>query len=213
MLEFLSFFIDFVLHLDVYLQEIIQAYDMWTYAILFLIIFGETGLVVLPFLPGDSLLFAAGTFAALGSLHLFWLFILLFAAAVLGDFVNYSIGYHVGPKVFKKDDSIFFHKKYLLRTEEFYEKHGSKTIVLARFIPVIRTFAPFVAGIGKMKRSTFVFYNILGGFLWCFLFLVGGYFFGTLPWVKDNFSLVVLGIIFISLLPLIKAGIHHLLRK
>ncbi|MBS3127616.1 DedA family protein [Candidatus Woesearchaeota archaeon] len=208
MVTFTSFFltfIDILLHLDTHLQWVIQTYDVWTYALLFLVIFCETGLIIAPFLPGDSLLFAAGTFAALGSLDLALLFFVLFTAAVLGDFVNYSTGRYMGPRIFKKEDSFFFHKDYLLHTEQFYESHGPKTIILARFMPVIRTFAPFVAGIGKMKRTLFVFYNVLGALLWCVVFILGGYYFGLLPFVQEHFTLVLLLIIFLSFLPLFKA--------
>jgi membrane-associated protein len=180
---------------------IIQNYGVWTYLLLFLIIFCETGLVVTPLLPGDSLLFAAGTFAALGSLKVEWLYILLSVAAIAGDTVNYWIGHYVGPKVFSKEDVRFLNKKYLDRTHEFYEKHGGKTIILARFIPIIRTFAPFVAGVGRMTYGHFISYNVFGGLAWIAIFLFGGYFFGNIPVVKRNFTLVILAIIFISVLP------------
>ncbi len=200
-MEFLTTVIDVFLHLDRYLSTIIGAYGGWTYAILFLVIFCETGLVVTPFLPGDSLLFAAGTFAALGVLDPHVLFLLLTAAAILGDTVNYWIGHWVGPRAF--GGSIrWLRQDYLRRTELFYERHGGKTIVLARFVPIIRTFAPFVAGVGTMAYPRFVAFNVGGAVVWVGLFIYGGYFFGNLPVVRANFSLVVLAIILLSVLPL-----------
>ena len=201
-MDFLLTLLDFFLHLDVHLGEIILNYGVWTYAILFLIIFMETGLVVTPFLPGDSLLFAAGTFAALGALDPILLFFLLFAAAVLGDTVNYWIGSVVGMRAFEKERR-FLNREHLEKTQRFYEKHGGKTIVLARFIPIVRTFAPFVAGVGTMKYRNFVFYNIFGGFLWTSLFVFGGYFVGNIPVVKENFEIVIIVIILISVLPMV----------
>jgi membrane-associated protein len=188
------------LHLDAHLQAVITAYGVWTYVILFAVIFLETGIIVTPFLPGDSLLFAAGAFAASGSLEVGWLFGLLFVAAVLGDTVNYRIGYAVGPRAFQ-GRSRFFKKEHLDRTHRFYERHGGKTIFLARFMPIIRTFAPFVAGIGRMSYSRFVFYNVFGGLTWTAVFIFGGYHFGNLPIVEENFTLVVLAIIVLSVLP------------
>lgn len=169
--------------------------------IIFIIILCETGLVIAPILPGDSLLFAAGTFAALKSLNIWWLFILLTAAAILGDTINYWIGHFIGPKVFSQENVRFLNKKYLERTHRFYEKHGGKTIIIARFLPIIRTFAPFVAGIGKMNYRRFISYNIIGGISWIAVFIFGGYFFGNIPFVKNNFSLVILAIIIISIIP------------
>lgn len=195
-------FINFILHIDQYLSIIIQTYNIWTYAILSLILFLETGLVATPFLPGDSLLFAAGSFAALGALDIIILLTMLSISAIIGDSVNYSIGRHIGPKVFKSESSIFLNKKYLLRTQEFYDKHGKKTIFLARFVPIIRTFAPFIAGIGKMEYTTFLKFNIVGGIAWVSLFLLGGYFFGNLSIVQENFSIVILAIIIISFIPI-----------
>ena len=200
-MELVTTFIDLFMHLDKHLGGIIQQYGVWTYLLLFLVIFCETGLVVTPLLPGDSLLFAAGTFAALGSLKVEWLYILLSVAAIGGDTVNYWIGHYVGPKVFAKEDVRFLNKEYLDRTHRFYEKHGGKTIVLARFIPIIRTFAPFVAGIGRMTYGHFITYNVFGGLAWIAIFLFGGYYFGNIPVVRNNFTLVILAIIFISVLP------------
>ena len=199
-MEIILKFVDLFLHLDEYLGEIIRNYGLWTYLILFIIIFMETGLVVTPFLPGDSLLFAAGAFAGLGDLNPIILFILLSLAAVIGDTVNYWIGHFIGPKAFSGDIR-FLKKEYLDRTHAFYDRHGGKTIVLARFIPIIRTFAPFVAGIGAMTYAHFIAYNILGGVLWVALFTFLGYFFGNLQVVQENFSLVILAIILISILP------------
>ncbi len=192
--------IDFFLHLDQHLAEIIARYGVWTNLILFLIVFAETGLVVTPFLPGDSLLFAAGTFAALGSLDPGLLILLLSAAAILGDTVNYWIGAFVGPRAFTGEIR-WLKKEYLDRTHAFYEKHGGKTIILARFLPIVRTFAPFVAGVGAMNYSRFLLYNVVGGVVWVTLFVLAGYFFGNLPAVRQNFTYVILAIIVLSVLP------------
>ncbi len=199
-MEVIQHLIDLFLHLDKHLNEIINEYGTWTYLILFLIIFCETAFVVTPFLPGDSLLFAAGTFAALGALDPLWLCVLLIIAAVAGDAVNYSIGNFIGPRAFTSD-SRFLKKEHLQRTHEFYEKYGGKTIILARFIPIVRTFAPFVAGIGQMTYRRFATFNVVGGALWVISFTLAGLFFGNLPAVKNNFSLVIVAIIIISTLP------------
>jgi membrane-associated protein len=191
-------FLDLFLHLDEHLYRVIQDYGAWTYALLFLIIFCETGLVVTPILPGDSLLFAAGTFAASGALDWATLLVLLIVAAVLGDAVNYSIGKYLGPKAFSYR---FLKKEYLARTEQFYERYGAKTIVLARFVPIVRTFAPFLAGVGCMNYWRFARYNVVGAVLWVGLCTLAGYLFGNIPVVKENFSLVILGIVFVSVLP------------
>ncbi len=202
-MELIVYIADFFIHLDRHLGVIIQSFGSWTYFIFFLVIFCETGLVVTPFLPGDSLLFGLGTFAALGFLQIEWLLILLSIAAVAGNTVNYAIGNFIGPKVFHKENVRFLNKEYLNRAHEFYEKHGGKTIVIARFIPIIRTFAPFVAGIGKMTYVRFTLYNVLGSVAWITIFIVGGYYFGNLPVVKRNFTIVIFAIIIISVLPII----------
>jgi membrane-associated protein len=208
----MSHLIDIFLHLDMYLDTVIQQYGVWMYLILFVVVFLETGVVVTPFLPGDSLLFAAGALCARGDLVVAWLFLLLWIAAVLGDTVNYSIGHIVGPRAFHGQNR-FFKREHLDRTHEFYERYGGKTIVLARFIPIIRTFAPFVAGIGRMSYGRFVTYNILGGLLWTGLFVFGGYYFGNQPLVKRNFTLVILAIIVLSLLPLVVEFVQNYRRK
>ncbi len=208
-MEFIKYLIDLFLHLDTHLHTLILQYGTVTYVILFMVIFGETGLVVTPFLPGDSLLFAAGTFAAKGSFNLHILIILLAVAAVLGDTVNYWIGHFIGPKIFEKENVRFLKKEYLERTHKFYEKYGGKTIIIARFIPIVRTFAPFVAGIGSMNYSKFIIYNVIGGVIWVLLFTLGGYYFGNITFVKQNFSIAILTIIFISILPGIIEFIRH----
>ncbi|MDD8027227.1 MAG: DedA family protein [Acidobacteriota bacterium] len=208
-MEFLSGLIDFVLHLDTHLSAIIQSAGIWTYLILFVVIFIETGVVVMPFLPGDSLIFAAGTFAARGDFKLLPLFGLLAAAAILGDTANYWIGKIIGPKVFRQENSCIFKKAYLDRTRNFYEKYGAETIIIARFVPIVRTFAPFVAGIGRMSYGRFLSYNIVGGVGWVALFTFGGYFFGNISFIKNNFSLVIIAIIFISLLPALLEILKH----
>jgi membrane-associated protein len=197
----LEFILDIVLHMDQHLGAVIQSFGAWTYAILFIIIFCETGLVITPFLPGDSLLFATGAFAALGMLELGWLMLTLAVAAILGDTVNYWIGHQIGPRAFGKEGSRYLNRKHLDRTHEFYEKYGGKTIILARFVPIIRTFAPFVAGIGSMTYARFVAYNIIGGMAWVAILALAGYFFGNIPVIRRNFTLVILAIIVISVLP------------
>lgn len=204
--------LDILIHLDKYLTQIIQEYGMWSYLILFLVIFCETGLVVTPFLPGDSLIFVLGALSASGEINLFAITSILMTAAILGNIVNYEVGRFIGPKVFE-GNSRFLKKEYLIRTHKFYEKYGGKTIVLARFIPIIRTFAPFVAGIGQMRYAPFLFYNISGCVSWVLLFLLGGYSFGNIPVVANNFTLVVFAIIFISLLPGIITFLRHKRQK
>ena len=199
-MEFLSTLIDLFLHLDKHLGEIIQQYGAWTYLILALVIFCETGLVVTPFLPGDSLLFATGAFAGLGYLDIKVLLVVLTAMAILGDAVNYSIGKKLGRGAFERYPRLF-KKEYLEETQRFYEKYGPKTIVIARFVPIVRTFAPFLAGVGSMSYSRFALYNVSGALLWVLSITLAGYFFGELPIVKNNFSLVVLGIIVLSIMP------------
>ncbi|HXE58279.1 MAG TPA: DedA family protein [Gemmatimonadales bacterium] len=201
-METIKQIVDFFLHLDAHLGEIIRQYGVWTNLILFLIVFCETGLVVTPFLPGDSLLFAAGAFAALGSLDVRVLVILLSVAAILGDTVNYWAGKYVGPRAFTGQVR-FLKREYLDRTHAFYERHGGKTIILARFVPIVRTVAPFVAGIGAMNYPRFLLYNVVGGVVWVVIFVVGGYLFGNLPVVRANFTLVILVIIALSVMPLV----------
>ena len=200
-MDMLLNFIDIFIHLDQHLSLLIQSFGGWAYLIVFLVIFCETGLVVTPILPGDSLLFGLGAIAAMGALKVEWLFVMLSIAAIAGDTVNYMIGHYVGPRVFARESGRFFKKEYLERTHRFYEKYGGKTIVIARFVPIIRTFAPFVAGIGSMTYSRFIAYNIVGGISWIALFIFGGYCFGNLSIVKRNFTLVIFAIIFISILP------------
>jgi len=208
-MEFIGKLIDIFLHLDQHLNEVIGQYGTWTYLILFLIIFCETGLVVTPILPGDSLLFAAGTFAALGSLNVFWVFVLLTIAAIAGDTLNYWVGHWIGPKIFHRENVRFLNKKHLERTHGFYEKYGGKTIIIARFIPIVRTFAPFVAGIGRMSYWKFIAYNVIGGVAWVGICVFAGYFFGNLEIVKKNFSLVIIAILVISVLPMVVEYIRH----
>ncbi|MBX7136600.1 MAG: DedA family protein [Oligoflexia bacterium] len=200
-MDHLYAFLDFFLHLDKHLDALVLSYGPLTYCVLFAIIFCETGLVVTPILPGDSLLFAAGAIAGLGSLNAHLLFVLLCAAAILGDALNYLIGLKLGERVFQEKYSRIFKREYLERTHQFYEKYGSKTIIIARFVPIVRTFAPFLAGVGRMRYRTFAIYNVTGGILWIALLLYAGYFFGGNPVVKRNFSLVILAIIVISILP------------
>ena len=207
-MENLNYFVDLFMHLDTHLSAITNEYGLLTYLLLFAIIFCETGLVIPPFLPGDSLVFATGALAASGSFSLFTIFVVLCLAAVAGDTVNYQIGHLLRNRVASRENIRFIKQEHLDRTHEFFEKYGAKTIIIARFVPIIRTFAPFVAGIGTMPYSTFISYNVVGGVAWVMSFLFGGYFFGNLPVVKDNFSLVILGVIFVSLLPGIIAYIQ-----
>jgi len=211
-MEIIGQLVSFVLHIDVHLGELISAYGPLVYAILFGIVFLETGLVVTPFLPGDSLLFAAGAFAALGSLNLWLTLGLLILAAIIGDTVNYWIGHFFGEKMIA-NPKIPIHKEHIDKTNAFFAKHGGKTIILARFVPFVRTFAPFVAGIGKMHYSTFISYNLIGGVIWVALFTLAGYFFGNIPAVKHNFTLVILGIIGLSVAPMIYHYLQHKFAK
>jgi membrane-associated protein len=210
-MEILNKLIDLFLHLDRHLNEVITEYGPWTYLLLFLIVFCETGLVITPVLPGDSLLFAAGALAAISGspLNVGFLFVLLTVAAILGDTVNYWIGSSVGPKIFSKQNVRFLNREYLDRTHQFYEKYGGKTIIIARFIPIVRTFAPFVAGIGRMTYWRFLLYNVVGGIVWVAVCLFAGYWFGNIPIVKQNFSIVIIVIVFISVLPAIIEYVRH----
>lgn len=201
--------IDFILHVDTYLETIIDKFGVFTYIILFVIIFAETGLVVTPFLPGDSLLFVIGAFSANGLLDLWTVYFSLLVAAILGDAANYAIGRYVGAKIFSSETSRLFNKKHLEKTQEFYVKHGGKTIIMARFLPIFRTFAPFVAGVGKMHYATFSFFNVIGGVLWVTTMMFAGYFFGGLPLIKNNFETAVILIILISLIPAVLEFIKH----
>jgi len=208
-MDLLEKIVDIALHLDRYLSAIIQQYGVWTYAILFAVIFVETGFVVMPFLPGDSLLFAAGTFAALGALDIRLLVLLLSAAAIIGDTVNYWVGHTLGPKVFRNENARFFKKEYLDRTHAFYEKHGGKTIIIARFVPIIRSFAPLIAGVGRMSYGRFLAFNVIGGIGWVVLLTGVGYFFGNIPLVKNNYSLAIIAIIAISTVPIVVEWVRH----
>ena len=208
-MEILTQILDLFLHLDDYLGTIIQTFGAFTYIILFAIIFAETGLVVVPFLPGDSLLFVAGTLAGAKHLNIIITYLTLLSAAIIGDTVNYWVGHHIGPKVFAKENSRIFKKEYLEKTREFFARHGGKAIILARFLPIIRTFAPFVAGVGKMHYETFLFYNVIGGFTWVTLFTFAGYFFGGLEFVQENFHYAVVGIIFVSVLPMLLEYVNY----
>ena len=202
-MEYLLQFVDIVLHLDKHLTLLVQQYGPWIYLILFCVIFAETGFVVTPFLPGDSLLFVAGALAALGGMDITWLIVLLLIAAVAGNSVNYAIGRYLGPKVFHWEQSRFFNRAALEKTHAFYEKHGGKTLVISRFLPIFRTFAPFVAGIGAMDAARFTLFNVAGALAWIVSLTLAGYWFGNLPWIKQNLSLVIVGIIAISLLPVV----------
>ena len=207
-MELISYFFDIVLHLDRHLIMLVNEYGMWIYAILFLIIFCETGLVITPFLPGDSLLFVAGALAGAGMLDPILLMVGLTIAAILGDTLNYWIGNCVGPRVFHSD-SAYFKREHLLRTQRFYDKHGGKTIIIARFIPIIRTFAPFVAGVGSMPYKKFLAYNVIGGVVWVVLLVGAGYLFGDLPWVKKNLTAVIFAIIILSIMPGVIEYVRH----
>ncbi len=208
-MEYISFAVDVFLHLDKYLSTIIQNYGALTYLILFVVVFCETGLVVTPFLPGDSLLFAAGVFASMGQLNVAGIIVMLCVAAVLGDTVNYGVGHFLGPRIFRGENVRFLNKKHLERTHEFFERYGSETIIIARFVPIVRTFAPFVAGMGSMSYFKFLTYNVFGGVLWVNLLTLGGYMFANVPVVKNHFSYVVIAIIIISLLP----GVYEFMRQ
>lgn len=201
--------IDFILHIGDHLQQLVNEYGAWIYAILFAIVFCETGLVILPFLPGDSMLFAAGTIAAVGDMNIFMLIGLLIVAAILGDFVNFEIGKHFGQKLFANPESKIFKQSYLQKTHDYYEKYGGRTIIIARFIPIVRTFAPFVAGMGRMHYGEFIRYNVIGAVAWVVIFTLLGYFFGQLPFVKTHFSWIMIGIIVVSVLPMIVEIIRH----
>lgn len=208
-MEILSALLDFLVHLDQHLQAFAQEHGTWIYGLLFLIIFCETGLVVTPFLPGDSLLFVAGSVAAIGAMDVHLLVALLIVAAVLGDNTNYWIGRFLGKRLFTRDDTWFFKRRYVELANEFFLKHGGKTLIIARFLPIVRTYAPFVAGLGKMHYGRFLPFDVLGGIIWIASLTYAGYLFGNLPWVKENLTLVILGIIFLSLLP----GILEWLRQ
>lgn len=208
-MDILLNFINFFIHLDDHLNTLVQTCGSWTYLVLFLIVFCETGLVFTPFLPGDSLLFAVGTLAAVGILDIQGTLFILSAAAILGDSANYGIGRMLAPKVFGQEKIPFLKQEYLERTEKFFEKYGGKTIIIARFVPIIRTFAPFLAGVGAMRYQRFLLYNVAGGLLWVFLLTLAGYYFGALPFVKENFSLVILGIIIVSVLPGVVEFLRH----
>lgn len=211
-MNIILWFIDIILHLEKHLSAMIEHFGPWSYIILFTIIFLETGIIIAPYLPGDSLIFAVGAFAAIGTFHPIWMFIILTLAAILGDSLNYAIGHYIGPKVFKKNYK-WLNKRHLDKTHEFFEKYGGKTIVLARFIPIIRTFAPFVAGIGSMEYKRFLTYNILGGILWVGLFFYAGFFFGNIPIIKNNFSIVIIIIILTSLIPIVIEVIKYYREK
>jgi membrane-associated protein len=208
-MEMLATFVDVLLHLDKHLAILVQQYGVWIYAILFAIIFSETGFVVTPFLPGDSLLFVAGGLAAVGGMDIYFLLVSLSAAAALGNMLNYQIGRFIGPRVFQWQNSRFFNKSALLKTQLFYERHGGKTLVISRFLPLLRTFAPFVAGVGAMHYGRFVFFNLLGAISWVTSLTLAGYFFANLPWVQKNLSWVIVGIILVSLIPVALGWLHE----
>lgn len=211
-MELLAQFIDILLHLDRYLAQFVADHGVWIYLLLFLIVFAETGLVVTPFLPGDSLLFVAGTLAAAGGMDVGWLCATLVTAAILGDTVNYWVGSWFGERLFR-DDSRWLKREYLDRTHRFYERHGGKTIILARFVPIMRTFAPFVAGMGRMSYPKFFAYNVIGALIWVFSLVLAGFYFGNLPWVKANLTLVIIGIVIASIMPGIVEYLRHRRRS
>jgi len=200
-MDLLAGFVDLILHLDQHLRELAQNYGAWVYAVLFVIVFLETGVVVTPFLPGDSLLFVAGALAASGELNVHGLVVLLIAAAIAGDSLNYAIGRYLGPRVFRFDDSRFFKRAYVERTHAFFERHGGKAIILARVVPIVRSYAPFVAGIGAMRYRHFLMFNVAGAVLWVALLAYAGFFFGNLPLVRNNLTVVILGIVVLSIMP------------
>ena len=208
-MELLTFLLDFILHIDRHLAALVADYGAWIYVILFLIIFCETGLVVMPFLPGDSLLFVAGALAALGGMHIHLLVGLLIVAAILGDTLNYHVGKHLGHRLVARPDSRWFHHEWLDRTHAFYDRHGGKTVVIARFVPIVRTFAPFVAGMGSMAYGRFLRYNVLGGIAWVTSFAYAGYWFGNVPVVKQNLSLLIVAIVGVSMLPGVVGYLRH----
>ena len=208
-MEIAAFLIDFILHIDKHLQAFVVAYGPWVYALLFLIVFVETGVVVMPFLPGDSLLFVAGALAALGGMHIHLLVGLLIVAAILGDTLNYHVGKHLGHRLVARPDSRWFHHEWLDRTHAFYDRHGGKTVVIARFVPIVRTFAPFVAGMGSMAYGRFLRYNVLGGIAWVTSFAYAGYWFGNVPVVKQNLSLLIVAIVGVSMLPGVVGYLRH----
>lgn len=209
LMEILTAFVDIMLHLDVHLSEFVGQYGILTYAILFLVVFAETGFVVTPFLPGDSLLFAAGAIASFGSLHVGFIVLLLIVAAILGDTANYWIGHFLGRKIVDNPHIKFINQEHIDKTEQFYKKYGAKTIILARFVPIVRTFAPFVAGVGSMHYTTFITYNVVGGVLWVSIFTLLGYFFGNMEFIKHNFHYAVFAIIGLSIVPMIYEYIQH----
>ncbi len=213
-MEWISSLVDFILHLDTHLSHILQDFGLWSYLLFFVVIFCETGLVVTPFLPGDSLIFALGTFAASqGFPNIGLVFVVLAAAAILGDSANYAIGKYFGSLILKKEGAWFLKREHIERTHRFYERYGAKTIVLARFVPIVRTFAPLVAGVGKMSYAKFLTYNMTGGILWIALFVFGGYFFGNIPVVKENFTIVIFAIIIISIMPAVIEYVRETRRK
>ncbi|HMW47618.1 MAG TPA: DedA family protein, partial [Cellvibrionaceae bacterium] len=201
-MELITFLVDFILHVDVHLVELFNQYGLWIYAILFCIIFCETGLVATPFLPGDSLLFAAGALMAASNLNVHSLALLLWLAAVSGDSTNYTVGRFLGARLFANPNSKIFRTDYLLKTQGYFDRYGGRTLIMARFMPIVRTFAPFVAGMGKMPFARFIRFSVLGGFLWVFSFIYAGFYFGGIPAVRKNFTLLILGIIFVSFLPI-----------